>query len=269
LALRVLVTRPAEQAAPWVARLRAEGLDALSLPLIAIGAPQDPFPVEQAWAHIDTYDGVMFVSANAAHYFFRLRPQKLASIEIPEAFKPRAFATGPGTVAALRACGVAVDRIDAPDAKSGQFDSEALWEVIKADVQPGQRLLIVRGAQESGEGTSPVSNGEGRDWFAQQVQAEGGYVEFVVAYQRQAPVLGINAMALVQTAAQDGSVWLFSSSEAVANLQLACPGQGWSQARAVATHSRIAQAARDAGFATVLVSRPDLIDILASIESLA
>jgi uroporphyrinogen-III synthase len=184
-------------------------------------------------------------------------------------FKPRAFATGPGTVAALRACGVAADAIDAPDAQSGQFDSEALWDVIKADVRPGQRMLIVRGTQESGEGANNAMNGEGRDWFAQQVQAAGAQVEFVVAYQRQAPVLGINAMALVQTAAQDGSVWLFSSSEAVANLQLACPGQGWSRARAVATHPRIVQAARDAGFATVLVSRPDLMDIIASIESLA
>jgi uroporphyrinogen-III synthase len=140
--------------------------------------------------------------------------------------------------------------------------------VIKADVQPGHRVLIVRGTQESGEGTNHPAAGEGRDWFAQQVQTSGGQVEFVVAYRRQPPVLGINMVALVQTAARDGSVWLFSSSEAVTNLKAACPGLSWSQARAVATHERIAEAARDAGFAAVLVSRPDLSELVASIESL-
>ena len=38
---------------------------------------------------------------------------------------------------------------------------------------------------------------------------------------------------------------------------------------AVATHPRIAQAAGAAGFAVVCESRPALVDLLASIESLA
>ncbi len=269
MAQRVIVTRPAEQAAPWVAGLREAGLDALSLPLIAIGEPPDRQAVVKAWEKIDVFQGVMFVSANAVHHFFRLCPQGHSASDTYKPFGPRAFATGPGTVAALRACGVAADAIDAPDAQSGQFDSEALWQVIKANVPPGHRVLIVRGTQESGESTNNSLTGEGRDWFAHQVQAAGGQVEFVVAYQRQAPELGINVAALVQTAARDGSVWLFSSSEAVANLQLACPGQGWSQARAVATHARIVQVVRDAGFARVVESRPDLRALVASIESLA
>jgi len=64
-------------------------------------------------------------------------------------------------------------------------------------------------------------------------------------------------------------VWLFSSSEAIANLQLLAPGQSWQQARAVATHPRIAQAARAAGFGVVWESRASLDDVLASIESTA
>jgi uroporphyrinogen-III synthase len=64
-------------------------------------------------------------------------------------------------------------------------------------------------------------------------------------------------------------VWLFSSSEAVANLRALLPDQSWQQARAVATHPRIAQAARDAGFAVVCESRPALADVVASIESFA
>jgi uroporphyrinogen-III synthase len=63
-------------------------------------------------------------------------------------------------------------------------------------------------------------------------------------------------------------VWLFSSSEAVANLQSLLPDQSWQQARAVATHPRIAQAARTAGFGVVCESRPILGAVVASIESL-
>ena len=260
MAKRVIVTRPAEQAALWTTQLRQAGLDALSLPLITIGAPHDLQALTDAWARIDSFNAVMFVSANAVSHFFQQRPAALHS------FTPRAFATGPGTVAALLACDVAAEGIDAPDAQAGQFDSEALWQVVRGQIKPGNRVLIVRGTQDAAEAVA--SKGEGRDWFAQQVEAAGAQVEFVVAYRRQPPVLGINSVALVQNAARDGSVWLFSSSEAVANLQTACPGQSWQQARAVATHPRIAQAAQDAGFGTVVTARPALSDIVASIESM-
>ncbi|MDQ3273162.1 MAG: uroporphyrinogen-III synthase, partial [Pseudomonadota bacterium] len=60
------------------------------------------------------------------------------------------------------------------------------------------------------------------------------------------------------------SVWLFSSSEAVGHL----PPGDWSQGRALATHPRIAEAARAAGWGVVVESRPTLADIVASIESM-
>jgi uroporphyrinogen-III synthase len=74
---------------------------------------------------------------------------------------------------------------------------------------------------------------------------------------------------MVRDAAVDGSVWLFSSSEAIGNLVAACAGQSWSRAKAVVTHARIAQAARQAGFSVVCESRPTLAALMASIESIA
>jgi uroporphyrinogen-III synthase len=76
-------------------------------------------------------------------------------------------------------------------------------------------------------------------------------------------------LALARQSAVDGSVWLFSSSEAIGNLVHACAGQPWSQAKALVTHSRIAQAARKAGFSVVCESRPTLAALMASIESMA
>ena len=264
--MRVIVTRPGLQAGKWVNALRTAGLDALALPLIEIAGPPDPEAVIAAWQRLSTFDALMFVSANAVQQFFALQPQGLPAGD----FQTRFFVTGPGSVDALLAAGVARSQIDAPDAQAGQFDSEALWAAVQHRVHSNWRVLIVRGntgADAVDEATS--GQGVGRDWFATQLSGRGAAVEFLVAYERRAPRLSANALALVQVAATDGSVWLFSSSEAVTNLCTMAAGQSWSRARALATHPRIASAARDAGFAVVHEARPAMADLVASIESLA
>jgi uroporphyrinogen-III synthase len=263
--MRVIVTRPGPQAGKWVNALRAAGLDALTLPLIEIGGPPDTPQVLAAWQNMHSFDALMFVSANAVEQFFALQPETAAGD-----LHPQFFVTGPGSVAALLKAGVARNCIAAPDEAAAQFDSEALWAVVQAQVQSGWRVLIVRGNTDgdSAEGAA-ASHGVGRDWFASRLKEKGAAVEFLVAYERRAPVLSANALALVQEAAADGSVWLFSSSEAVSNLCTMAAGQSWQRARAVATHPRIAEAARAAGFAQVCVSRPAMSDLVASIESLA
>ena len=153
----------------------------------------------------------------------------------------RAWATGPGTTQALLRAGVPAACIDAPGADAAQFDSEALWQRVGAAVGAGSRVLIVRGADAADGGNT---QGGGRDWFARQVTQAGGSVDFVVSYQRQRPQLDAAQRRLARAAASDGSVWLFSSSEAVHNLQACLPQQDWQAARAVATHARIAEAAR-------------------------
>jgi uroporphyrinogen-III synthase len=122
-------------------------------------------------------------------------------------------------------------------------------------------VLIVRGGDAKGQGA-------GRDWLAEQLRDAGAKVDDVVAYRRIRPVWTAAQEALARRWVDDGSIWLFSSSEAVANLVASLPGQSFGQARAVATHPRIAQAAREAGFGCVLKTRPTLDDVVASIESL-
>lgn len=258
----VLVTRPPREAARWVADLRQRGLAAQSLPLIAIGPAPDPEPLRQAWHHLPDYAAVMFVSGNAvAHFFAQAAPETLARWRSGQ-LATRAWSPGPGTSEALQQAGLAATQIDAPPAEASQFDSEALWTCVQAQLQAGQRVLIVRGSDAEGRGA-------GRDWLAQQLAAAGVAVAQVVAYRRLPPALGAAQLALARQAAQDGSVWLFSSSEAIGQLLRCLPAQDWSHARAVATHPRIAQAARRAGFGVVCESRPALTEVVASIESLA
>ena len=275
---RVIVTRPQHEACKWVDLLGAAGLDAMALPLIDVGPVPNPQLLQEAWTRVHQYDAVMFVSSNAVDYFFASNRAVAPVFTAQAAIKTRAFATGPGTVAALQRAQVAPQYLDAPDLQAGQFDSEALWAVVQHRVHPGYRLLIVRGTDtvvsgaEGGSTSTSTSTsndaGQGRDWFARQAAAAGATVDFVVAYQRLCPRLSALQQALAQQAASDGSVWLFSSSQAIAHLQASFPAQSWEQARAVVTHARIGQAAQKAGFAVVCESRPTPDALIASIKSL-
>lgn len=269
--MRVIVTRPVQEAKQWVHALCDAGYSAESLPLIGVAPVVDATAVVEAWNRLGSYDAVMFVSGNAVDHFFALKPPLAPVFGMPGAINTRAFVIGPGSYSALKRAQVDLDYIDMPDKSAEQFDSEALWSVVSQRVKPPFRVLIVRGTG----GAYPAvldpnaDEGAGRDWFAKKVRAAGGTVEFVVSYQRSAPVLSDTDRSMVQQAAVDGSIWLFSSSEAIGNLVAACEGQSWAKAKAVVTHSRIALAARQAGFDVVCESRPTLAALMASIESLA
>ncbi|HXD41125.1 MAG TPA: uroporphyrinogen-III synthase [Ramlibacter sp.] len=251
--MRVLVTRPEGEARRWVEQLRRRGLDARALPLIEI-APVDG-AVAPAWRQLDRFRAAMFVSGNAVRHFFGQKP--------PSALWPaqtRAWSPGAGTREVLLAAGVDASLVDAPP-EAAQSDSESLWQQVANQVAAGDRVLIVRGGDAQGASS-------GRDWLADQLAAAGVQVEFVVAYRRQPPRLSEEQLAQAkQAAAANGCVWLFSSSQAIAHLQGLLPGQAWAQARAVATHPRIAKAAREAGFGVVCESRPSLDAIAAALES--
>ena len=256
--MRVLVTRPAREAQRWVHELRLHGFNASALPLIEIGQAPDEDAVRREWARLDRYHAVMFVSGNAVDRFFALRPPSFPNWPREET---RAWAPGPGTRDALLRSGLPLASIDQPDAKAKQFDSQALWAQVAGQVKADQRALVVRGGDAAGRGS-------GRDWLGAQLGKRGVAVDTVVAYCRRPPHWTRAQLEVAQEAAADGSTWLFSSSEAVGNLKQELPDQGWSKARAVATHPRIAQAATDAGFGVVCLSRPTLADVVASIESI-
>jgi uroporphyrinogen-III synthase len=265
---RVVVTRPEADARQLVRDLGLAGLAPTLLPLIEIATTELQEPLVQAWQAVSGYLAVMFVSANAAAHFFKCRPTGVSVFNAQASSKSRAWATGPGTVKALLREGAEPSWIDAPPAQAGRFDSDALWEVVRGRVQPGQRVLIVRGADGTDGTEVAPARGVGREWLAEQLIQAGAQVDFVVAYQRRAPHWSARQMDQARLAARDGSVWLFSSAQALANLRLLLPTQDWSAARAVATHPRIAAAVRNAGFGVVCESRPVLSEMVASIESI-
>ncbi len=263
--MRVILTRPAGDAPAWVNALQAEGHAAVVVPLVEVGPTRHTQAVAQAWTQWPSFQAVMFVSAQAVRYFFDHQPANAIWTN-----GPRCWATGPGTHKALLQAGVPEGCIDSPAADATQFDSEVLWQRVSAQVQKGKPVLIVRGHDVNDQAPSNASlNGTGRDWLAQQLQAAGASVQFVVAYERRAPVWSAEQKALAAQAAADGSVWCFSSSQGIQNLAQAMPAQSWAKARCIATHPRIGQTAQALGFGEIHMSKPSLADLLVSLESLA
>ncbi|KQP03019.1 uroporphyrinogen-III synthase [Pseudorhodoferax sp. Leaf265] len=251
--MRVLVTRPLREAQHWCEQLRARGLAAEPLPLIDI-RPADPAPVGAAWGQLADCRAAMFVSANAVEAFFAAKP---AALGWPA--QTAAWATGPGTARALRAAGVPAQALVAPPADAPQFDSEALWCLVGTDASlAGAQVLIVRGTDADGRLA-------GRPWLADQLAAVGATVHALAAYARQLPRWDVATRE--RAAGATDALWLFSSSDAVRHLQQLLPGADWRTTRALATHARIAEAARAAGFGRVDTVRPALDDMVASIES--
>jgi uroporphyrinogen-III synthase len=260
----VIVTRPEREAAAWSEGLQALGIRTESMPLIQINALQNSAALREIWTQVHSHLAVMFVSANAVRFFMAERPEGL------NVKACRAWSTGPGTQAALLACGWPADRIDSPAPEAQQFDSEALWALVSAQVTaaamasttPPASVLVVRGADAEGQMA-------GRDWLTLQLTGAGVQVLQTVAYGRQPSVLSAQQKIRAQGSLTDGSWWLFSSSEAAIYLQQSCPELNLGQARALATHPRIAQKLLAAGWGRVETVPAGLKAQAESIKSLA
>lgn len=251
--MRVIVTRPAAQAADWVAQLQAHAIDAVALPLIGIAPVAEPAALHAAWRGLARQRLVVFVSPNAAEQFFAQRP-----VDTPWPAALLAGSPGPGTTRALVGLGVPAERVVEPASDAPQFDSESLWLQLRGRDWRDANVLIVRG-----DG--------GRDWLAQTLRQAGAQVAHVAAYERVAPAFGAVESAVLRAALDEPAahLWFFSSSEAIDNLAAVdgCAAE-WRAASAIATHPRIAARARQLGFARVTEARPALAAVVACIQSM-
>lgn len=227
----VVVTRPARQAAGLVSQLAALGAAPIVFPAIAILPPSDPAPLARAHAALATYDAAIFVSANAAEY------------GAPGAWPARvaAFATGPGTAAALAAVGVPGVAIP-----QSTYDSEGLLALpALADVR-GSRVVVFRG-----EG--------GRDFLGDTLRARGAQVDYVACYRRARPASGADGLAeaLRQDRAQALTI---TSGEGLDNLCALLPADALARLKALPTfvpHPRIAAHGEALGFRVVATDGAD------------
>jgi len=266
---RIILTRPSGQSLAWEEALRSAGHEVVSQPLIEIvmlDAPKDGVRREAATQQLPNFAAAMFVSKAAVDGFFKrscdtglTKPAGHPGVVTTESTPNlRFWATGPGTVAALREHNCPAAKIYFPGDEAAQFDSEALWRIVQPQVRSGTQVLIVRGRDEGEKQSS-------RDWLTHQIQAAGGRTHVLEVYERRAPNWTARHLTQCQTWMRDGSIWVLSSSQGVRHLPA---DLDVSQARCVCTHERIAQTARMRGFSVVCASRPSIPDLLASIKSM-
>lgn len=161
----ILVTRPAHQAEPLIRLIEAAGGAVLPFPTIEIHPPRDPQPAIAQFQQLDSFDILLFISANAARIGLQMIQQHSA---LPKQIQ--IAAVGKATTRALQQAGVAVDIL--PESR---FDSEGLLATPQLQSVTGQRILIVRG-----EG--------GRELLAETLRSRGAAVHYAESYRRTTPL---------------------------------------------------------------------------------
>lgn len=242
----VVITRPVEQAQPWIDALRLRGFHVMHVPLLRITAAGEPELITEAWGKIHQWTWVMFVSPNAVHYFF----QYANSTSWPQHL--RAGSPGEGTSSALIKVGVPAHLIDQPE-KHQEKDTDYLWHNIKHRDWQSSHVLLIRG----------MSSKPPRDWLMNKLQEAGAFVQPLVVYQRESGIFSDKAQSWIHSTQAHQACWVISSAESLNALT----GYDWSQATAIVIHPRIAQAVRKLGFKQVVCTQPDLDSFIDSVES--
>lgn len=236
---RIVLTRPAGQNEALAARIAALGGEALIYPVLAIRDTDDPQPLADATAQLESYALAVFVSPNAVE---RALDYILAQRTWPASLP--AATVGPGSAAALRERGV-TDVISPVT----RFDSEHLLALLPADMT-GARVVVFRGQ-------------DGRPLLGDTLRARGAQVDFVPCYVRERP----NGDAGVLGGAPIDA-FVVTSSEGLRNLHAMLDADGRERLAAAeifVPHARIAEAARAYGLEHLTITAPGDEGILSAL----
>lgn len=221
----VVITRPAGTSAALAGRVRACGGVPLLLPGLSLRGATDGTGLRAAMRAALGDDVLVFTSPAAVRFAAALAPLRT---------KATVLAVGQGTAQALRRHGVSAQ------APSRQ-DSEGLLDLPAAQALRGRRVALV-GAPG------------GRGVLREQLAARGARLREVQVYRRVPPRLDSRHVDAVLALPRSARV-LLSSAEALQNLVDLLPLPALARLRAtvaVTSSTRLAQAARTAGFARIV-----------------
>lgn len=165
--IRVLVTRPPEQAQSLCELIASRGGHPLHIPVLEILPPGDVAPALAVIERLDTFDLAIFISSNAVE-----RAHELVTAHGGWPPGLRFAVIGPGSAEALEHSG-----LQAHIQPSQVFNSEALLALDEMWEVAGKCIVIFRG-----EG--------GRELLAQTLRERGATVEYAEVYRRAIPLAG-------------------------------------------------------------------------------
>lgn len=194
---RILITRTRQQASALAAQLEAIGAFPIAIPAIEIAPPQRYAALDEAIRQVDTFDWLLFTSANAVDAFARRRDA--AGLTQVSSQQPRVAAIGPATAKAVEGIGLPVALIPP------RYVAESFAEALSPRVA-GSRVLLVRAE-------------EARDVLPEALTRAGAAVSIAPAYRNQIPAQSIGELqALFGDAATCPDAITFTSASTARNL---------------------------------------------------
>ena len=225
--VRVLVTRPRDQAENLAHLIESCGGEAIRFPVIEITEPQDTQALFAVIGRLKDFALAVFISPNAVNRAMNLI---LARGGLPPTL--RVACVGRGSARELKHFGI--ENIIVPP---GRFDSEALLELPELQQVAGKRIVIFRG-----DG--------GRELLGDTLKARSAEIEYAECYRRVRPNTDMTPL-LRRWARGEIDIVSVTSADGLHNLfdMVGKAGQQWLiRTPIIVVSERMAEVCRELGF---------------------
>ena len=194
----ILITRAADQAGEFSARLREQGATVYECPTIAIIPPEETVELDAALDALSSFDWLVLTSTNAVRFFC----QRLAArgLDCRALGRCRVAAVGPKTAAAIREYGII------PDLVPADYKAEGVIAAFQERGIAGEKVLYPRADRA-------------REIIPKELTALGAEVVAPVAYCNVLPE-GIPAEILEALEERRIACATFTASSTVRNLAM-------------------------------------------------
>lgn len=227
--VRVLVTRPRDQAEHLTHLIEQQGGEAIRFPVIEIAEPKDTQALHAVIGRLDQFDLAIFISPNAVNRAMNLI---LARGGLPASL--RVACVGRGSARELKHIGI--ENIIVPQSR---FDSEALLTLPELQQVQGKHIVIFRG-----EG--------GRELLGDTLKARGADIEYAECYRRARPRADVTPL-LRRWDRGEIDIVSLTSVDGLHNLfdMLGPTGQPWlARTPVIVVSRRMAEICRELGLKT-------------------
>ncbi len=193
--MKVLITRPRNQADAFAEKLRSAGFEPIFFPVIEICPVENNLALERALEKLNCYEWVVFTSVNAVETVLNLSVSSVFSVV-------KIAAIGPKTAEALRKRGVE------PDFIPGEYIGEAIMSGL-GDVK-GKWILLPR---------AEIARGE----LPQAISKAGGIAHEIIVYRTLPAEIDPNGLNALKSGVD---IITFTSASTVENFVAICTQNG-------------------------------------------
>lgn len=191
---KILITRARDQSIEFASSLKNLGAEVIQFPTIEILPPLSWEGLDQAIQKLNTYDWLIFTSANGVRFFSERLKEKKKKFHLPSSLK--VCAIGPATARELKKRGIHIDYMPK------EFIAEAILEGFKGVSLKGKKILLARAKKA-------------RDILPKGLREMGAGVDVVEAYRTIKPKGG--AKRLKRLLREKIDAIAFTSSSTVEN----------------------------------------------------